>query len=132
MYPRTVVGNLAVPTCVKFTMAFLKISVAFSASFKVNSYCEIVPPTDMFHIRMFFAPVYIILENMHYLEIILSSEILLLGLFKAGYFRVKMLEETASAAILRTDVLMIILCFWVTISFIILWDALWRHKNEWD
>ena len=128
MYPRTVVGNLPVPTCVKFTIAFLKISAR--ASFKVNSYCEIVPPTDMFHIRMFFAPAYIITENMHGLEIILGSEILLLGLFKAGYFRVKMLEETASDAILRTDVLMIILFFWVAISFIILWDVLWRHKNE--
>ena len=69
---------------------------------------------------------------MHYLEIILSSEILLLGLFKDGYFRVEMLEETASDVILQTDVLMIILCFWITISFIILWGVLWRHKNEWS
>lgn len=41
-----------------------------------------------------------------------------------------MFETIVSDVTLRADVLTVILLFWITIAAIMLWDTLWRHKNE--
>ena len=49
-------------------------------------------------------------------------ETLFLGSFVINYYSFKMFEEIVSDA-----VRMLILLFWITLAFIIIWDALWAH-----
>jgi len=76
----------------------------------------------MFIKRLLLASAYITLKNMPCYTLISVLETLLLDSFKTSYSRVKMFEEIAADA-----VWMLILLFWVTLAFIVIWGALWMR-----